>query len=224
MTALTDIGIAQANLVQVVHPLPIGWVNIPSAPVAIPSWVSVDKITSTMLRNLQSQIGYDFSNWDYTKIGPNEEVGRYQVTAQTLENYGLLVKGATTAYGKDAVNRTFCWKSSVIRKNTNSYANYVYNLSSVLDFLNHPTTQDHLAYQIIYDLYNALKSINLVSDADSADVAAGMIYVAWVLGVGTTPTATMPHGTGAWAWRYHGDGAGIRYFNAGRYAVTILSQ
>jgi hypothetical protein len=224
MTTTTDVGIAKADLVQVVNPLPTGWVNVPAAPVYIPAWANVDKLSSTMLRNLQSQIGYDFSNWDYKKIGPNQEVGRYQVTAQTLENYGLLAKGSVASLGQDAVNHKFCWQPAVIRKNTNSYANYVYNISNLFEFLSHPATQDHLSYQIIYDIYNSLKSINLITDADSADVAAGMVYVGWVLGVGQPPGPKTPHGTGAYAWRYHGDGDGVRFFNAGRYAVTILSQ
>ena len=224
MTILTDVGIAQAKLAPVVNPLPIGWINTSSAPSPVPSWANIDKLTSIMIRNLQAQIGYDFSNWNYTKIGNNEEVGCYQITAQTLEYYGLLAKRSCASYGKDAINYNFCWRSTVIRKNVNSYSNYTYKISGLSDFLNNQTIQDHLSYQIILDLYTALKTVNLITDADTADTAAGMIYVAWVLGVGETPTIKNPIGTGAWAWRYHGNGDGIRFFNAGRYAVTILSQ
>lgn len=58
---------------------------------------------------------------------------------------------------------------------------------------------------------------------DTADVIAGMLYVAWTLGVGSPPTPFEPNGSGAWAWRYGAVGAGDNSFNSGRYAVEILS-
>jgi hypothetical protein len=219
----TDIGIKKAQLQPVVNALPTGWMNLPVAPVEIPSWAYIYLLSPAKIRCLQAQIAYDASAWDYTKIGANNELGRYQFSAQTLENYGLLAKGACAHFGKDATNRTDCWQPATIRKNNNSYANYVYNVRSLYDFLNHPATQDHMAYQVILDLYTALLQLNAVTSADSADTVAGMIYVAWVLGAGAGPTTAHPQGTGAYAWRFYGAGDGVRYFNAGRYSATILS-
>jgi hypothetical protein len=221
---ITDIGIKKAQILQVVNPLPAGWLNLPIAPLNIPSWAYIYLLSPTNIRCLQAQIAYDFSAWNYAKIGSDNELGRYQFTGQTLENYGLLLKGSCAKFGKDAVNRVSSWQPATIRKNNNSYANYVYRVNSLYDFLNHPATQDHLAYQIILDLYTSLLQLNAITSLDSPDVVAGMVYVAWVLGAGSAPTIQYPNGTGAYAWRFSGAGDGARYFNAGRYAVTVLSQ
>jgi hypothetical protein len=53
---------------------------------------------------------------------------------------------------------------------------------------------------------------------------AGLLYVAWELGTGSTPTVNEQSGTGAYAWRYFGVGAGNNYYSAGRYAIAVLSK
>ena len=79
--------------------------------------------------------------------------------------------------------------------------------------------QDHLAYQYLNDLYVSATHVGAITHDDTADVVAGMLYVCWILGTGSRTS-----GTGAWAWRYNNTGAGTNVFNAGRYAVTVLSR
>lgn len=204
-------GIISAAKTGVRNPLPVGWLGRSDAPTTLPQWASIVGLSSIQVQNLQAQIGYDASEWDYTKVGENNELGRYQFTTTELESYGLLTYGSNRAYGIDCVNRLVCWKSSVIRS-SNSYANYIYNMTSRDEFLNSTVSQDHLCYQRIYDLYNQLVSSGGIQPGDSAEVIAGMISVAWSLG------------DGAYNWRYNNIGAGINPYNSGRYAVAVLSQ
>ena len=142
----------------------------------------------------------------------------------TLEDYGLLAVGSNATYGTDSVNRRTCWRSVTIRRNTNGYSNYLYNTTRLSDFLSNQVAQEHLAYQRLYDLYNDLTNVGAILSTDTTETVAGMIYVGWVLGVGTSATNSNPAGTGAWGWRYSGIGSGVNSYNAGRYAITVLSQ
>jgi len=219
-----DIGITNAAFTTVLTPLPKSWLGRADAPVSPPYWANIDMLTSVEIRNLQAQIAYDQSQWNYSKIGVNNQLGRYQVTTQQLESYGLLAAGSNQAYGTNCVNYRLCWRPVTIRNSANSYANYLYNVSTVNEFLSSRTSQEHLAYQLIFDNYTNLKKINAILPDDDAATVAGMIYVAWVLGVGTPPTYVNTAGTGAYAWRFGNVGVGAEPFNAGQYAITILSQ
>lgn len=219
-----DLGIQSAAQQTVPTPLPIGWLGRADMPPTLPAWAAIDRLNTTQLVNLQAQIGYDQSEWDYSKIGVRNQLGRYQFSTTLLESYGLLAAGSNDGFGTDCVNYKTCWRPIVVRKNTNSYANYIYDADSVGSFLTHTTGQEHLAYQVIYDLYNNLVLNNGITANDSAEVVAGMIYVGWMLGAGAGPTSTNLNGTGAYAWRYFNIGSGTAYYNSGRYAIAVLSQ
>jgi hypothetical protein len=218
-----DIGLQQAARISVPTPLPPSWLGRADAPAIPPDTASLSGLTAIQTRNLQAQIGYNQSAWDYTKIGANNKVGRYQFTTDQLETYGILAQGSNNAYGIDCINYQHCWKSVTI-KGSNSYSNYNYNVTSLSEFLASAGSQEHLAYQILYDLNNGLRTNTALQPSDSVDIIAGMISVAWTLGVGTTATLNNPQGTGAYAWRYAGQGQGTNPYNSGRYAITILSQ
>jgi hypothetical protein len=157
--------------------------------------------------------------WDYKKIGANNELGRYQFNVQTLESYGLLTPDSYVSYGADAVNYQHCWRASF-----STYADYLSEVANINDFLTNTSAQEFLAYQRLGDLYSACVKIAAIKINDTADVVAGMLYVAWVLGAGTAATLNNTTGTGAYAWRYFSIGLGASYYTAGRYAVTILSK
>jgi len=207
-----DIGIAQAAKQPIVNPLPISWINRADSPSYLPSWATIGQLTSAQVGNLQAQIGYDLSAWDYSKIGSDNELGRYQISPLTLEKYGILAAGANKAYGTDCVNYKTCWRQIAVRS-TNSYANYQYNITSLSSFLSSTVAQDHLNYQIIYDVYTELTRNGAVLSTDAAEIVAGMIYVGITLGTNE-----------AHAWRYANVGQGAKSFNSGRYSVTVLSQ
>ena len=217
-------GIQSATGVPILNPMPINWLGKIGIPVSPPSWASISTLYSTQIRNLQAEISYDQSKWEYQLIGANNAIGAYQFSTQILENYGLLATGSNAEYGTDCVNYRNCWQQVLVRNSTNSYANYLYNIQNLNGFLTNTIAQDHLAFQYIFDLYNGLVSIDAITSTDSADIIAGMIYVAWQLGVGTTPDHNSSTGTGAYAWRYYNLGLGANAFNSGRYAITVLSQ
>lgn len=212
-------GIQQAARTAPRDPLPVAWLGRADAPVSCPDWAVIAQLSATQLRNLLAQIAYTASNWDYKKIGSNNELGRYQVTPQTLEIYGYLTAGATASYGTDSVNYQHCWRAF-----SNTYADYLIDIGSITEFLNNTTAQEFLSYQRLTDLYNGCVKIGAIKTNDTADVVAGMLYVAWELGVGAPANINNSSGTGAYAWRYFNVGAGAGYYASGRYSVTILSK
>jgi hypothetical protein len=163
------------------------------------------------------------SQWNYGLIGTNNQLGRYQFTSVVLENYGLLINGSNSAYGSDSVNYVHCWQPAFINNGSNAYQTYYYNAFSLTDFLTSTVSQEHLAYQLLVDLYVGCVNTNAIQLTDPADVVAGMMYVAWTLGTGAQPSLAYPSGSGAYAWRYYNIGNGSNSFNSGRYAVDVLS-
>jgi hypothetical protein len=218
-----NIGPQQASLQGIQTPLPLSWLGRADAPPTLPASADIYRLSNTQVQNLLAQIGYDKSQWDYSMIGASNQLGRYQFSTQTLENYGLLAAGSNLAYGTDSVNYKTCWRPVTV-KGSNSYSNYNYNITSLSGFLTTVASQEHLAYQLIYDTYNALVSNGSILSTDSEDVVAGMIYVGWELGTGSQPTYANASGTGAYAWRYFGVGAGANAYNSGRYSIAFLSQ
>lgn len=219
-----DAGIQSAAGIPITNPLPVSWLGRADLPPKPPAWANIGALSSVQLRNLQAQIAYDLSSWDYKRIGSNNKLGRYQFTTQVLEAYGLLATGSNTEYGTDCVNYVHSWQPITINTGINAYQNYFYNITSLNNFLSTATAQEHLAYQRLVDIYLTAVDVGTILAGDTADVVAGMMYVAWTLGVGAGPTISDPNGTGAWAWRYNNIGSGINSYNSGRYTVVVLSQ
>lgn len=213
-----DAGIVQASRVLPTNPLPVSWLGRPDAPIACPDWAVIPVLTATQQRNLLAQIAYDFSGWDYKKIGANNELGRYQFNVQTLESYGLLTPDSYISYGIDAVNYQHCWRAPF-----STYADYLSEVTNINDFLTNTSAQELLAYQRLLDLYNSSLKVGTIRKNDTADVVVGMLYTAWVLSPGTAPTKNNTTGTGAYAWRNHNIGTGNVVYTSGRYSATVLS-
>ena len=217
-----DAGIQFSTGLSIANPLPISWMGRNDAPGTVPNWANIGILTGTQTRNLLAQIGYDASTWNYQLIGSKNQLGRYQINTTTLELYGLLAAGSNNAYGINCINYKNCWHPIIIN-GKNAYQNYFYNITGLQNFLLTTIAQDHLAYQILADLYTSASLIGVIKSADSAEIVAGMIYVAWTLRVGTPATTSAPNGSGAWAWRYNNIGTGgTNSFNSGRYAATTL--
>jgi hypothetical protein len=214
-----DLGIQQAAGLPIVSPLPASWLGRSDVTPLPPSWATIAPMSAIQTRNLLAQIAYKESGWDYNLVGAGDQLGRYQFSPSVLENYGLLSKGSVAAYGNDAVNYKHCWQSVY-----STYENYFYNSTSLRSFLQNTIAQEHLANQYALDLYQSLVNVSAVTSTDSAEIVAGMIYVAWALGVGQGPSPSSSNGTGAWAWRYNNIGPGAENFNCGRYSIAILSR
>jgi hypothetical protein len=220
---MADLGIRNSTGRAVPKPLPQAWLGRADAPLPLPTWVTIGPLTARQVQLLEAQIGYDASGWDYTKIGDTNALGRYQFSTQLLEDYGLLAAGSNAAYGTDCVNYRHCWQPTYIKNTSNSFENYFYNVDSLNLFLSGAVAQDHLAYQVLSDCYLGLLKTGGIVESDSVDVKAGMIYVAWTLGVGSAPAGQNVSGFGAYAWRHFNVGLGTDSFNSGRYAVSTLS-
>jgi hypothetical protein len=220
----TSIGITSAMGKIPASLLPLGWIGLANMPQNQPSWASFSALSSTQCRNLIAQISYETSSWNYSLLGAGNQLGAYQFTTQELEDFGVLAAGANAAYGNECVFYKASWVPSVVKNPDNSFANYIFNITTLNLFLNHTTTQDYLAYQKLSNLYTALVNNGAILSTDAPDVVAGMINVAWNLGPGTASTYSNVNGTGAYAWRFFNQGAGALPYNEGRYAVTVLSQ
>ena len=214
-----DTGIAQALRTLPPAPLPVSWLGRPDMTVSCPDWAVIAQLSGVQQQNLLAQIAYVSSDWSYTKIGANNELGRYQFDTNLLETYQLLTAGSNNSYGTDCVNYQHCWRAP-----SSTYANYLSEVINIGDFLIDTSAQELLAYQRLVDLYSECVKIAAIKINDTADVVAGMLYVAWALGTGTAATLNNTSGTGAYAWSYFGIGAGASYYTAGRYAITILSK
>jgi hypothetical protein len=219
-----DAGILAARGQAIATPLPQSWLGLTTAPPTPPTWASVGILSTGQIKNLQAQIGYDLSQWNYGLVGTNNQLGRYQFSTPMLEAYGLLAQGSNTEYGVDCVNYRHCWQPTQFDNGINAYQRYFYNVDSISSFLTNISAQEHLAYQRIVDLYVTLTDNGAIQSADSAEVVAGMIYVGWTLTVGQAPTIEDPNGTGAWAWRYSNIGSGANSYNSGRYTIAVLGS
>jgi hypothetical protein len=222
---LTDIGIQNTVGVAAPNPLPVAWLGLVTAPSHIPDYALSNALTTKQNYNLVAQIGYDQSHWDYRKVGSDNQLGRYQIPAQVLQNYNFLLHGSVEAYGSAAVNYQRCWATEITLYDTVGKKNF-FNVRNLSQFLTNTVVQDLTAFRLVYDLYTQLTKINAVTELDTAGTVAGMISVAWVLGVGSGPAPGNPYGSGAWAWRYYNLQAatGAQAFVTGRYAVDVLSS
>jgi hypothetical protein len=211
--ATTDLGISKALALPVNNPLPTSWLGRVDMPRGLPGWAAFGALSNKKVKNLLAQIGYDLSRWDYTMISADNKIGRYQFDSTMLESYGLLLPGSVKEYKDAAINYSHCWTSVMVRNSVNTYANYLYDSTSLQGFLLNSIAQDHLAYQYLADTYLACKKSGAIKETDTDEVIAGIIYVGWNLGA-----------TGATAWRYHAIGDnGAQAYNTGRYAVSVLS-
>jgi hypothetical protein len=223
MITQLDPGLQSAVGIAPQTPLPVSWLGLPTTPQVHPHWASTYVLTPNQTTNLLAQIGYDTSGWTNGLIGDNNQLGRYQISTVVLENYGLLSAGSNTYYGTDCIYYRHCWQQNVIPR-SNGNGNYAYNITNYVDFLNNQSAQDHLAYQLLFDINVALSQNGALKDSDTADIIAGMMYVAWQLGTGNQPGYQYPSGSGAWAWRYHAIGNATNAYVSGRYSMVILSQ
>ena len=221
---MTDPGFISAAGVEITNPLPPSWVGRVDSPSLPPVWARIGRMSNYQIQYLQAQIAYDASGWDYARVGANHELGLYQITPQQLERYGLLASGSYAHYGEDCVNYKNCWQPVYLRNTVNTYENYFYTATSQDEFIKNIILQDHLAYQILNDLPDALFANESITAADPVDIVAGMVYVGWSLGPGSAADTSNPAGTGAYAWRFYNQGNGINSFNSGRYAVISIGQ
>jgi hypothetical protein len=156
-----DVGIQQATRIAPPDPLPISWLGRSDVPPACPDWSVIAQLSAVQQRNLLAQIAYVTSDWDYAKIGNNNQLGRYQVSTQTLEDYGILTKDSNKSYGIDCVNYQHCWRAPA-----GTYAEYQTEVLNINDFLTNSSAQELLSYQRLIDLYSGCIKIGVIKTND----------------------------------------------------------
>jgi hypothetical protein len=197
MVVNMDNGIINATNQPILNPLTASWLGRADAPI-INSQVGNFNKAQTQI--IFAQLAYTASQWN-PKLFTNQLAGKYQVNSTVLTNYGYLNTQFVALHGTNSLSYSTAWTGQN-------------NITDLLQFLSNPVLQDQLALTYMTDNYNELVSLGAITDSDSNDVQAGMLFVAHLLG----PMA-------AQTWRTMGNASSTvgGYYNAGRYAITVLA-
>lgn len=198
---MADLGILNSVGKSVTYPVPVSWLGKPDAPTHRGLF---GNFTDTQINNMLAQLAYSCSQWnskafDLTKY----TLGKYAVTSTQLAQYGYLNSKFVTSHGANSFTYAIAWT------NTDG-------LSDAAQFLLSPITQDTLAFWLMQTNYNDLLASGGIIADDSASVVAGMLFVAHYLSSAQA----------AQQWRAVGstDNRTYDFYNAGRYAIEVISQ
>lgn len=206
-----DLGLLNAENYAIANPLPSSWLGKLDAPVAP---FGFGPFTTPQAKLLLSQLAYTCSYWDNKTYNLSTyTVGRYSITSSILSSYGYLNPQFTTAHGNSSMTYSVAWTGRD-------------GITDLVQFLSNTRVQDRLAYQLLIDNYNNLVANQTIQDTDDSSVVAGLLFVSHLIGAGTGPSKQSLQGTGAYQWRKFGstNGDTYTYYNAGRYAISVLSQ
>lgn len=199
-----DPGIAAALGQSVSKGLPKEWLGKSTAPNPASG---VGPLSQYQMKCIMSQIAYTESGWKYdiVEVARGNYLGRYQLGAAALAQFGYIKNDYLKQYSTKAVNFDAAWTGKD-------------NINSKQDYLNSPSVQESAMLQLVTANYNTLVRIGAIKSTDDICTVAGMITASHLLGAG-----------GAKNWRNTGGGAdangttGAMYFNRGRYAVDVLA-
>lgn len=195
-----DIGILNASNQSITNPLTYSWLGRADAPIALGQ---VGNFNRQQTQILVSQLAYTCSQWN-PKLYNSQTytAGRYQFTSAVLATYGYINNKFFATHGANSLSFSTAWTGSN-------------GITDVLQFLSNSSIQDRLALLYLQDNFTALDSIGAITTNDALDVQAGMLFVAHLLG----PQAAL-------TWRVSGSSSNIPagYYNAGRYAISVLAQ
>ena len=168
------------------------------------SFTKVGALTVMQLAALKIEIAKSLSvNLDYAAINGLGYIGKYLFGATPLISLGYVVAGTTTASLSTNIN---VWSPN---KNGISSVNAYWSATSAQEKI----MDENLVYN-----YNALVLLGAINSNSTNDDIAGKLAVAHILGI-----------DGCNSWIKTGIGVGINgntgqaFYNAGRYAVNILS-
>jgi hypothetical protein len=199
MVVNMDVGIINAVNQPILNPLTYSWLGRTDAPVI---FGQVGNFNRQQTQILLAQLAYSASLWN-TKLYNNQNytAGKYQVNSLVLANYGYINTQFFNIHGANSLSYATSWTGQD-------------GIGDLLQFLTNSGIQDRLAFNYMSDNYNALVDAGAVTDNDTLDVQAGMLFVAHLLGP-----------AGAFAWRTSGATSATPggYYNAGRYAITVLA-
>ena len=206
-----ELGILGAGGRPVTNTVPVSWIGRPNSPVY---YGSMGNFSPVQLTSIMYQLAYISSKWDEKKYDlENYTVGKYAITSSLLVDYGYINSRFFKDHGPSSMTYAVAWTNKD-------------NIGDLIQFLTNPTLQDKLVSQSLKNNYDVMMANGTISDSDSLAIVSGMLYVSHQIGTGTGPTSANPDGTGAHYWRWHGstNNSTYDYFNAGRYAIDVLSQ
>lgn len=199
---MIDLGIKNSIGQSVVNPIMSSWLSRADAPVAP---VAVTGFSIKQTNAMLAQLAYTASQWNPKLYnGTAYTAGRYQFTSDVLANYNYINQQFYQSHGASAMTYTVAWTG-------------VDSMSDLIKFLGTVKIQDRLAAIYMQDNYDTMLTNGTISLDDDLPTIAGMLFVAQLLGLNANQ------------WRIYGTGVGpnninpISYFNAGRYAISVLS-
>jgi hypothetical protein len=160
------------------------------------------------VRAVMAQLGWRESNWNYSAENQIGYLGKYQFGAAALVDRGYIRRDFYSRLGQAALNNPNAWTN----KN---------NIASKSAWLLSPQIQELTMYEQLQANYSQLLKNRGIKDGDDLCAIAGMLCVSHLLG---------PNRGGALGWRSSGVGvdangtSGTDYYNAGRYAIDVLSK
>jgi hypothetical protein len=204
-TAKLDPGPKAAALNAVNKPCPKNLMNAASNPNP-PG--GVGNLSTIETKALMTQVAFKESNLNYsaTEIKRGNYLGKYQIGSAVLVDQGYIKPDAYKKYGTAAVQYPSSWTG----KN---------NITSKEAFLSNTGVQENTMYTLLNSNYQTMVKTGAIKPTDNKETVSGMLSTAHLLGAG-----------GATTWRKTGlgqdtnDTTGTQYFNAGRYANTVLSK
>lgn len=173
----------------------------------------IGPLTVSDVRGIMAQMGWRESTWNYSAQNQYGYLGKYQFGAAALVDRGYIRRDYYSRFGQAALNNPDAWTN----KN---------NISDKDAWLASPRVQELVMYEQLQANYNQLVQNRGIKEGDDLCTIAGMLCVSHLLGP-NRGTATRP---GALGWRTSGTGvdangtSGTDYYNAGRYAIDVLSK
>lgn len=204
-TAKLDSGPRAASLNSVYNPCPKNLMNASNNPNP-PG--SVGNLSTVETKALMTQIAFNESNLDYSvsESKRGNYLGKYQIGSAVLVDQGYIKPDAYKKYGTAAVQYPSSWTGKD-------------NVTTKEAFLSKTGVQEKTMYNLMNSNYRTMVKSGAIQPTDSKETVSGMLSTAHLLGA-----------EGAKNWRTTGSGqdanttTGTQYFNAGRYANTVLSK
>lgn len=163
-------------------------------------------LTPEQLRAWKIQTGYAESGLVYDKTNQFGYLGKYQMGAAALADLGYIKLDAYRLYGQRALDYPSSWTGRD-------------GIASKGEFLSSSSVQENAMDRLASINYNRMVQSGTIRSSDSADMVAGKLSVAHLLGSGGASTWTRT-GLGQDA----NNTSGTRYYNEGRYAVIQLAR
>jgi hypothetical protein len=163
-------------------------------------------LTPEQLRAWKIQTGYAESGLVYDKTNQFGYLGKYQMGAAALADLGYIKLDAYRLYGQRALDYPSSWTGRD-------------GIASKGEFLSSSSVQENAMDRLASINYNRMVQSGTIRSSDSADMVAGKLSVAHLLGSGGANTWTRT-GLGQDA----NNTSGTRYYNEGRYAVIQLAR